>query len=39
VFLIFLGALFNQVYLTLMVIAIVMNVETLRRLIICRDNG
>jgi CDP-L-myo-inositol myo-inositolphosphotransferase len=39
VFVIFLGALFNQVYLTLMVIAIVMNAETLRRLIICRDDG
>ncbi len=39
VFLIFLGALFNQVYLTLVVIAFVMNAETLRRLIVCRDNG
>lgn len=39
VFMIFLGALFNQVYLTLMVIAFVMNAETLRRLIVCRDNG
>jgi CDP-L-myo-inositol myo-inositolphosphotransferase len=38
VFLIFLGALFNQVYLTLIVIAFLMNAETLRRLIICRDN-
>ena len=39
IFLIFLGALFNQVYLTLIVIALVMNVETMRRLNICRDNG
>ena len=38
VFLIFLGAVFNQVYLTLVVIAIVMNIETVRRIIICRDN-
>jgi phosphatidylglycerophosphate synthase len=35
--LIFLGALFNQVFLTLVVIAIVMNLETIRRIIICRD--
>jgi len=39
VFLIFLGAVFNQVYLTLIVIAMVMNIETIRRIIICRDNG
>jgi CDP-L-myo-inositol myo-inositolphosphotransferase len=39
VFLIFLGALFNQVYLTLAVIAVIMNFETIRRLIICRDHG
>jgi CDP-L-myo-inositol myo-inositolphosphotransferase len=38
VFLIFLGAVFDQVYLTLLVIAIVMNIETIRRIIICRDN-
>jgi CDP-L-myo-inositol myo-inositolphosphotransferase len=38
VFLIFLGALFNQAALTLVVIAVVMNVETIRRLIICRDH-
>ena len=36
VFLIFLGALFNQATLTLVVIAAVMNVETIRRVIICR---
>lgn len=39
IFLIFLGALFNQVPLTLVIIAAVMNVETIRRLIICRDRG
>ena len=39
VFLIFLGAVFNQVYLTLVVIAVVMNIATVRRLIICRDHG
>ena len=39
VFLIFLGAVFNQAYLTLVVIAAVMNIETIRRLIICRDHG
>jgi len=39
VFLIFLGAVFNQVYLTLVVIAVVMNIATIRRLIICRDHG
>jgi CDP-L-myo-inositol myo-inositolphosphotransferase len=39
VFLIFLGAVFDQVYLTLAVIAVVMNIETIRRLIICRDHG
>jgi CDP-L-myo-inositol myo-inositolphosphotransferase len=39
VFVIFLGAIINQVYLTLVVIAAVMNIETIRRLIICRDHG
>ena len=39
VFLIFLGAIFNQAYLTLVVIAVVMNIATLHRLIICRDHG
>ena len=39
VFLIFLGAIFNQAYLTLIVIAVVMNIATIRRLIICRDHG
>jgi len=36
VFLIFLGAIFNQVYLILIVIAILMNLETIRRIVICR---
>ena len=39
VFLIFLGALLNQAALTLVVIAAVMNIETIRRVIICRDHG
>lgn len=40
VFLIFLGAIFNLPYLVLVVIAIVMNIETIRRIIICRyKNG
>jgi CDP-L-myo-inositol myo-inositolphosphotransferase len=39
VFLIFLGALFGQAYLTLVVIAVVMNIETIRRVIICREHG
>ncbi len=37
VFLIFLGAIFNQAYLVLMVIAILMNLETIRRIVICRN--
>ncbi len=39
VFLIFLGAVFNQAYVALIVIAVVMNIATIRRLIICRDHG
>jgi CDP-L-myo-inositol myo-inositolphosphotransferase len=39
VFLIFFGAVFNQAYLALIVIAVVMNIETIRRLHICRDHG
>ena len=35
---IFLGSIINQVYLTLVVIAVVMNIETIRRVIICRDH-
>jgi hypothetical protein len=38
VFVIFPGAIFNQAYLTLAVIATVMNAETIRRVIICRDH-
>ena len=38
VFFIFLGAVFNQVYLTLVVIAAIMNIETIRRVIVCRDH-
>lgn len=39
VFLIFLGAIFNMPYLVLAIIAIVMNIETIRRIIICRDKN
>ena len=38
IFVIFLGAISNQVYLTLAVIALVMNIETIRRMIICRHH-
>ena len=37
VFFIFLGALLNQPFLTLLVIAILMNLETVRRLWVCRN--
>ena len=37
IFLIFLGALFNQAFAVLMIIAAVMNAETIRRLIISRN--
>ena len=39
IFLIFLGALFNQAYLALVVIAVFMNLEMIRRVIICRKHG
>jgi phosphatidylglycerophosphate synthase len=39
VLLMLLGALFNQIALTLVVIAVVMNAETTRRLVTCRDHG
>ncbi len=39
VLLIFLGAILNQVCLTLTLIALIMNIETIRRVIICRDHG
>ncbi len=38
VFLIFLGALLNQAYLVLIVIAVLMNLETIRRIIICQND-
>ena len=37
VFLLFLAAISNQPYLGLMVIAVLMNVETIRRIIVCRN--
>ncbi len=37
VFFIFLGALLNQPFLTLLVIAILMNLEIVRRLVVCRN--
>ncbi len=36
IFLIFLGALLNQAYLVLIVIAVFMNLEAIRRIIVCR---
>ncbi len=36
VFLIFLGALFDQVFATLLIIALLMNLETVRRVVVCR---
>jgi CDP-L-myo-inositol myo-inositolphosphotransferase len=38
VFLIFLGAILNQAYLVLIVIAVLMNVETIRRMVICQND-
>ena len=38
VFLIFLGAIFNQAYLILVVIAVLMNLETIRRIVICQND-
>ena len=37
VFLIFVGALLNQPFLTLLVIAVLMNLETVRRVVVCRN--
>ena len=37
--LIFVGALVNQVFWLLVVIAVVMNVEAVRRIVVCRDDG
>ena len=39
VFMIFLGALLNQAFLVLIVIAVLMNYETIRRIVICRNDG
>ena len=39
IFLIFLAALTHQVLLALAIIAIIMNLETVRRVVICRNNG
>ena len=36
VFLIFVGGLLNQPFLTLLVIAVLMNIETVRRMVVCR---
>lgn len=38
VFLIFFGAILNQAYLVLIVIAVLMNLETIRRIIICQND-
>jgi len=38
-FLIFIGAILNQPYPVLLGIGVLMNVETIRRMIICRNNG
>jgi CDP-L-myo-inositol myo-inositolphosphotransferase len=38
VFLIFLGAVLNQPYTLLIVIAALMNLETIRRIVICRND-
>lgn len=38
VFIIFLGAIFNQVYITLIIIAVLMNLEVIRRVLICRKH-
>jgi len=39
VFIIFLGAVLHVPFWTLLVIAVTMNLETIRRLIVCRDHG
>jgi len=38
VFIIFLGALLNQPFITLQIIAVLTNAETIRRVIVCRDH-
>jgi len=37
VFIIFIGAMLNQPFAVLAIIAVIMNIETLRRLFVCRD--
>jgi hypothetical protein len=39
IFLIFLGAVLNQPYPILIMIAVLANVENIRRIIICRNDG
>jgi CDP-L-myo-inositol myo-inositolphosphotransferase len=39
VFIIFLGAVLHLPFWTLLVIAVTMNLETIRRMVICRDHG
>ncbi|MFQ5481883.1 MAG: hypothetical protein ACE5ER_03900, partial [Nitrospinaceae bacterium] len=39
VFLVFLGAVLHLPFWTLVLIAVMMNLETIRRLIVCRDHG
>ena len=39
VFLIFLGAVLNQAYPVLILIAVLMNLETIRRIVICQNDG
>lgn len=39
VFMIFLGTLLNQAFMVLIVIAVLMNYETIRRIFICRNDG
>jgi len=38
VFLILMGVVLNQIYILLVIIAIVMNLETVRRLIVCKSD-
>jgi CDP-L-myo-inositol myo-inositolphosphotransferase len=37
-FIILLGAVLNQIYILLVIIAIVMNLETVRRIIVCKSD-
>jgi len=38
VFLIFMGAVLNQIFILLVIIALVMNLETVRRIIVCKSD-